>query len=80
VIAPAKPRPRPATSVGKRVTLYASHLVVFSLLTLLLLPFNNSLGTAPIPVAIMTEAEAIPVEVVVVVVEAALRNATAAAK
>jgi len=55
-IALVKPRPRPATSVGKRVTF---------------------LGTAPIPVLIMAEAEVILVEEAE---EAAQRNATAAAK
>lgn len=55
-IALEKPRPRPATSAGKRVTF---------------------LGIAPMLVLTAAEVEAIPV---VVVEEAAPRNATAAAK
>jgi hypothetical protein len=70
-IAPAKPRPRPATSVGKRVTLYAlSYLPPDTPL----ITFNNSPGIAPIPLVTTAEVEAIRAE------EAAPRNATAAAK
>jgi hypothetical protein len=80
VIVPAKPRPRPATSVGKRVTLYASHIFSHYLPPdIPVITFNNSLETALIPV-VMAEAEDGPVGVEEEVEEAAPQNATAAAK